>query len=113
MTTHYTELVAGTEALVTTLGIFAGGKGVISALTPLMQDEASGELVAWDGKLTSRAVYASAIQIDTDRQTKAQVYKTGVLNVDALNWPESVETLSEKVAAFVGSGISVQPLANV
>ena len=33
MTTHYTELVAGTEALVSTLGIFAGGKGVIPALT--------------------------------------------------------------------------------
>ena len=30
-----------------------------------------------------------------------------------LNWPESVKELSVKVAAFVGSGISVQPLARV
>lgn len=44
---------------------------------------------------------------------QAQVYKTGVLNVDALNWPEEVTTLSAKIAAFVGSGISVQPLAYV
>lgn len=51
--------------------------------------------------------------IDTAKKTQAQVYKTGVLNVDALNWPESVRELSAKVAAFVGSGISVQPLARV
>lgn len=49
----------------------------------------------------------------TPRKTQAQVYKTGVLNVDALNWPESVKELSVKIAAFVGSGISVQPLARV
>ncbi len=49
MTTNYTELVAGTEALVSTLGIFAGGKGVIPALTPLMQDATNGALVVWDG----------------------------------------------------------------
>ena len=29
MATHYTELMAGTEALVTTLGIFSANKGVI------------------------------------------------------------------------------------
>ncbi|HHU7558716.1 TPA: hypothetical protein ACULA9_004803 [Escherichia coli] len=51
--------------------------------------------------------------MDTAKKTQAQVYKTGVLNVDALNWPESVKELSVKVAAFVGSGISVQPLARV
>ena len=63
MATHYTELMSGTEALVTTLGIFSANKGVIPAFTPLM--------------------------------------------------PESVRELSAKVAAFVGSGISVQPLARV
>lgn len=113
MTTHYTELVAGTEALVSTLGIFAGGKGVIQALTPLMQDATSGALVVWDGAHPGQAVYVSAITVNTASQTKAQVYKAGVLNVDALNWPEDVTTLSVKVAAFVGSGISVQPLAIV
>jgi hypothetical protein len=51
--------------------------------------------------------------VDTASQTQAQVYKAGVLNVDALNWPDAVTTLSAKVAAFVGSGISVQPLARV
>ncbi len=39
MATHYTELMAGTEALVTTLGIFSANKGVIPAFTPLMQED--------------------------------------------------------------------------
>lgn len=113
MATHYTELMAGTEALVTTLGIFSANKGVIPAFTPLMQEDATGALVVWDGTSAGKAVYVSAVQIDTATKTQAQVYKTGVLNVDALNWPESVTQLSAKVAAFVGSGISVQPLARV
>lgn len=113
MTTHYTELVAGTEALVSTLGIFVGGKGVIPALTPLMQDNATGSLVVWDGVNAGQAVYVSCFAVDTASQTQAQVYKAGVMNVDVLNWPEAVTTLSAKVAAFVGSGISVQPLALV
>lgn len=113
MTTHYTELAAGTEALVTTLGIFAGAKGVIPALTPLMQDATNGALVVWDGAHVGQAVYVSCFAVDTASQTHAQVYKAGVLNVDALNWPDDVTTLSAKVAAFVGSGISVQPLALV
>lgn len=113
MATHYTELMAGTEALVTTLGIFSANKGVIPAFTPLMQEDATGALVVWDGSSVGKAVYVSAVQIDTAKKTQAQVYKTGVLNVDALNWPESVKELSVKIAAFVGSGISVQPLARV
>ncbi len=52
MATHYTELMSGTEALVTTLGIFSANKGVIPAFTPLMQEDATGALVVWDG--TSR-----------------------------------------------------------
>lgn len=113
MTTHYIELIAGTGELTTTLGIFASGKGEIPALTPLMLEDESGKLVAWDGKSAGKAVYVSTTKVDTASKTQAQVYKTGILNVDALNWPESVTELSEKVAAFVGSGISVQPLARV
>lgn len=112
MTANYIELVAGTEALVSTLGMFASGKGVIPALTPLMQDD-NGALVVWDGVKAGQAVYVSCFTVDTASQTQAQVYKAGVLNVDALNWPEAVTTLSAKIAAFVGSGISVQPLAMV
>lgn len=113
MTANHIELVAGTEAPVSTLGIFAGGKGVIPALTPLMQDATTGALVVWDGAKAGQAVYVSCFSVDTANQTQAQVYKAGVLNVDALNWPEEVTSLSAKMAAFVGSGISVQPLAFV
>ncbi|STJ80585.1 putative head decoration protein from prophage [Escherichia coli] len=57
MATHYTELMAGTEALVTTLGIFSANKGVIPAFTPLMQEDATGALVVWDGSSVGKAVY--------------------------------------------------------
>ena len=56
MATHYTELMAGTEALVTTLGIFSANKGVIPAFTPLMQEDATGALVVWDGSSVGKAV---------------------------------------------------------
>ncbi|MCS2168037.1 head decoration protein [Scandinavium manionii] len=108
-----TELIAGTETLVTTLGIFSQGRGVIPALSPLMLDEESGALVIYDGATLGKAIYVSAISVDTDTRSQAQVYKCGVLNVDALNWPESVNTLNQRVTAFAGSGISVQPLSAV
>ena len=111
MATHYTELMSGTEALVTTLGIFSANKGVIPAFTPLMQEDATGALVVWDGTSAGKAVYVSAVQIDTAKKTQAQVYKTGVLNVDALNWPESVRELSANKSftplqkAFIALGL--------
>ncbi|KAE9950394.1 head decoration protein, partial [Escherichia coli] len=55
MATHYTELMAGTEALVTTLGIFSANKGVIPAFTPLMQEDTTGALVVWDGTSAGKA----------------------------------------------------------
>lgn len=110
MSAPYKEIVAGGEPPVTTLGILAGGQGVIPALTPLVQDATNGALVVWDGTNAGQAVYVTAFSIDATSQTQAQVYKSGVLNVDALNWPKSVTTLSARVAAFVGSPISVQPL---
>lgn len=61
MATHYTELMAGTEALVTTLGIFSANKGVIPAFTPLMQEDATGALVVWDGSSVGKAVYVLSL----------------------------------------------------
>ncbi|MFB5745061.1 head decoration protein [Cedecea sp. S5-13] len=113
MSVHHVELVAGTEMLVTTLGIYSAGQGVIPALTPLMLDATTGGLVPWDGAHPGQAVYVSAMEVDTAARTQCQVYKTGVLNVEALNWPETVTTLPTKVSAFVGSGISVQSLSRV
>lgn len=113
MKAPYVELIAGTEALVSTMGIFNAGQGVIPALTPLMLEPTKGSLVVWDGVNAGQAVYVSAFSVDTSVQTNAQVYKCGVLNVDALQWPESVTTLTAKLGAFAGSGISVQPLSNM
>lgn len=110
MGANYVELLAGSEALTTTLGLFVSSGDVIPALTPLMLSAQSNALVAWDGEASGQAIYVSAFQVDTASQTSAQVYKTGTLNVDALNWPENVTTLAAKMAAFAGSGVSVQPL---
>jgi hypothetical protein len=68
MTTNYTELVAGTEALVSTLGIFAGGKGVIPALTPLMQDATNGALVVWDGEHAGQSMCRASWLIQQARR---------------------------------------------
>lgn len=110
MSAPYLELIAGTEQLVTTRGHFTASGDVIPALTPLMLDD-NGTLVPWDGESTTHAVYVSAVEVDTSRRTVAQVYKTGVLNIAVINWPEYVTAEEAKAAAFAGSGISVQPLA--
>ncbi|AGP47396.1 Bacteriophage lambda head decoration protein D [Serratia plymuthica] len=111
MSAPYVEMIAGTEQLVSTMGIYVSGKGVVEPLTPLMQDATTGALLLWDGEKPGQAVYLSALTVDTALRTVAQVYKCGVFNIDAVKWPESVTTQVAKIGAFVGSGISVQPLS--
>lgn len=111
MSAPYVEMLAGTEQLVSTMGVYASGAGVVAPLTPLMQDATSGALLPWDGAHPGKAVYLSALTVDTASKTVAQVYKCGVFNIDAIKWPEKVTTQAAKVGAFVGSGISVQPLS--
>lgn len=110
MDTPYIELFAGSQQVSTTLVHFAADAGVIQEFTPLMLAD-NGEFKPWDGKESGKAVYLTSYPVDTSTQKSAQCYKTGIFNIAAVNWPESVDTDAKKCAAFAGSGVSVQPLA--
>ncbi|HAJ7148932.1 TPA: head decoration protein [Escherichia coli] len=110
MNTPYIELFAGSQQVSTTLVHFAADAGVIQEFTPLMLAD-NGELKPWDGQESGKAVYLTSYPVDTSTQKSAQCYKTGIFNIAAVNWPESVDTDAKKCAAFAGSGVSVQPLA--
>ncbi|WP_447216436.1 AAA family ATPase [Escherichia coli] len=110
MDTPYIELFAGSQQVATTLVHFAADAGVIQEFTPLMLAD-NGEFKPWDGQESGKAVYLTSYPVDTSKQKSAQCYKTGIFNIAAVNWPESVDTDAKKCAAFAGSGVSVQPLA--
>ncbi|WP_068871533.1 head decoration protein [Edwardsiella tarda] len=110
MTTPYQQLIAGTEEIVSTLACFANS-GDIPALTPIMMND-SGLMVPWDGTTHGKAVYLTTATINTATQQRAMVYKAGIFNIESINWPSGADTVEKKIAAFVGSGISVQPLRN-
>lgn len=109
MAVPYPELIAGTEDVVSTLAYVSSPED-IPAYTPLMLDATSGILVPWDGVNPGAAVYLTAFIINPATQPRVQVYKGGIFNIDIVNWPGSVTTTQAKMAAFVGSGISVQAL---
>lgn len=110
MAAPYLQIISGTQELVSTLAHFADS-GEIPAFTPLMMTDA-GLMVPWDGEESGKAVYLTPHIIDTSLQSTAKVYKAGIFNTEIINWPESVTPEHKRAAAFVGSGISVQPLRN-
>ncbi|ECJ5891763.1 head decoration protein [Salmonella enterica subsp. salamae] len=110
MSTPYTELLAGTQEVSTTLVPVNAAQGTIAALTPLMFNANLKAYHVWD-KSPGTAIYLTASSVETgDGRTLAQVYKTGIFNIDAINWPEELLTSDDKLTAFSGVGISVQPL---
>ncbi|EBV0537742.1 TPA: head decoration protein [Salmonella enterica] len=108
MSVPYLQLVAGTQEVTSTLVYLAGAES-IQAFTPLMMN-ADGAMVPWDGAESGKAIYLTPHAIDLTKQPRAMVYKTGIFNIELINWPDTVTTDQKKVAAFAGSGISVQPL---
>ncbi|EKZ5694341.1 head decoration protein [Klebsiella pneumoniae] len=110
MPAPYIQLIAGTQELSSTL-VHLADSGDIPAFTPLMMN-ADGLLVPWDGVSAGKAVYLTPHLISSGTQKTAQVYKTGIFNIDAVNWPKSVTEEAARMAAFIGSGVSVQPLHN-
>lgn len=110
MPTPYPQIFAGTQEVTTTLA-YLSHTAIIPAFTPLMEN-AQGELTPWDGLATTKAVYLNPHTVDTSVQPRAMVYKTGIFNIELINWPELVTTEKARIAAFYGSGISVQPLKN-
>ncbi len=96
MDTPYIELFAGSQQVATTLVHFAADAGVIQEFTPLMLAD-NGEFKPWDGQESGKAVYLTAYPVDTSTQKSAQCYKTGIFNIAAVNWPESVDTDAKNV----------------
>lgn len=110
MAVRYSEMVAGTQEVTSTL-VYLSGTEAIPAFTPLMMN-VDGVMVPWDGTESGKAIYLTPHAIDPTKQPRAMVYKTGIFNIELIRWPDTVITDQKKTAAFAGSGISVQPLVN-
>ena len=100
----------GSEPQITTEGLIAAGQ-TIDERAPLGVKTASGEFHEWDPAAsdgTERAVRITAFKIDTTGGAKnTQLIKTGVFNPELIAWPDGT-TDAQKLAAFVGTPISLQ-----
>lgn len=103
--------VTGSDPIQTTEVTIAAGQD-LPARTPLGQVTASGALVAWDPEAedgSEIAVYITSYAVDASAAaTKAQVIKCGTFNPELVNWPADA-TAAQKLTAFVGTPISLQP----
>lgn len=82
----------------------SGISAAMPALTPLMLDDATGKLVAWDGQKAGTAVGVLALAL-TGTESMLTYYKSGTFATESLVWPDSVDAV-KKANAFVGSAIS-------
>ncbi|WP_371337477.1 head decoration protein [Klebsiella quasipneumoniae] len=106
---HYNQIFAGSAEVSSCQTVLTGG--IIPAFTPLMIDPTTGVSLPWDGVNPQQAVFLTPCEIDATTTKTVQVYRSGIFNIDVVNWPESVTMLTQKLSAFAGSGIAVQPLA--
>lgn len=73
------------------------------ALTPLMLDEVTGMLIAWDGQKAGTAVGVLTLPVE-GTETRLTYWKSGTFATEALIWPET--TTAKKENAFAGSALS-------
>lgn len=103
--------VTGSAPYHTTLGTVASGQN-FPARTPLGQIAATGLLVKWAPAATDgsqKAVYISAYAVNAaGGNKKAQVISGGNFNPELVVWPDGT-TEAQKLAAFIGTPISLQP----
>ena len=97
------RIFAGNDPVHTATGR-SGISSATPALTPLMLDEASGKLVAWDGQKAGTAVGVLVLPL-TGAEHVLTYYKTGTFATESLHWPESVDAV-KKANAFAGSALS-------
>lgn len=102
--------ITGSQPYYTALGTVASGEDLLER-TPLGQVTASGKFVAWDPAAVDGsevAVRMSLYAVDASLADKqAQMITGGSFNPDLVNWPDGT-TAAEKLAAFVGTPISLQ-----
>lgn len=105
------ELLAGdTPALVTIAGTYtlAQATAGIPANTPVKLDYETGAIALVDGTDVTKA---NAITVGVlpagGPAGSMDVYKAGCFNINALNWPASMDTEAKRYAAFDLSGCQI------
>ncbi|EBG0211799.1 head decoration protein [Salmonella enterica subsp. enterica serovar Louisiana] len=97
------RIFAGNDPAYTTTGA-SGITAVTPALTPLMLDDATGKLVAWDGQKAGTAVGVLTLPLE-GTESVLTYWKSGTFATEALLWPENIDTV-KKTNAFSGCAIS-------
>ena len=103
------ELFAGDTPPVVTdyglLGATLNGSGGAVAWTPVFVDPATRAItVAAHGTQAPNAIVVATVPAGSGATSSVQVYKAGMFNMNALNWPASYDTDAKKQAAFVTGG---------
>jgi hypothetical protein len=100
----------GSEAQTSTEGRIASGQ-VLAKRAPLGLKISTGQFHLWDPAATDGTEIATRITpftIDTTTGiADKQLIKKGVFNPDLIDWPDGTSD-AQKLAAFVGSPISLQ-----
>lgn len=102
------ELLAGDTPPVVTDYAIPGSTLATSGLaawTPVYVDPATRAVtVAVHGTTAPNAITVFSVEAGSASTTTVGVYKAGMFNIDALNWPASYDTDAKKFAAFVTGG---------
>lgn len=103
------ELMAGdTPPIVTDYGLLGAtlnGSGGAVAYTPVFVDPATRAItVAVHGTTAPNAIVIATVAAGSGATASVPVFKAGMFNMDALNWPASYDTDAKKLAAFVTGG---------
>lgn len=102
--------VTGSDKIHTTQVTIASGQN-LPAMAPIAQVTATGKFVIWNPAGTDGSevpVYLTSYAVDaTSGDKQAQVIKAGTFNPEYVQWPTS--TAAQKLRAFVGTPISLQP----
>lgn len=104
------DWITGSHPYHTTQGTVASGE-VLLERTPLGQVTASGKFVAWDPAAVDGSQVAKRLSLyavdATAADKNAQLISGGSFNPAMVNWPVGA-TAAQKLAAFVGTPISLQ-----
>ncbi|MBN6372925.1 head decoration protein, partial [Escherichia coli] len=87
-TESFYSQIAGSDPVYTATGT-SGISVATPSLTPLMLDDASGKLVAWDGQKAGTAVGVLVLALAGTEPTLTY-YKSGTFATESLVWPDSV-----------------------
>jgi len=103
------ELMAGDTPPVVTdyalLGSTLNSGAGIDAWTPIFVDPGTRAItLALHGTQAPNAITIAAVPTGSGATAAVPIYKAGMFNMAALNWPASYDTDAKKLAAFVTGG---------